>query len=51
MNAKLFTGMGLALALGACVSMPQPNAALETAASMTVLIGAQVQLASLDQTT
>jgi outer membrane protein OmpA-like peptidoglycan-associated protein len=31
MNAKLFTGMGLALALGACVSMPQPNAALETA--------------------
>ena len=27
------------------------NAALETAASMTVLIGAQVQLASLDQTT
>ena len=33
MNAKLFTGMGLALALGACVSMPQPNAALETARS------------------
>ena len=31
MNAKLFTGMGLALVLGACVSMPQPNAALETA--------------------
>jgi len=31
MNSKLFTGMGLALALGACVSMPQPNAALETA--------------------
>jgi outer membrane protein OmpA-like peptidoglycan-associated protein len=31
MNAKLFTGMGLALALGACVSMPQPNAALESA--------------------
>jgi len=31
MNAKYFTGMGLALALGACVSMPQPNAALETA--------------------
>jgi outer membrane protein OmpA-like peptidoglycan-associated protein len=31
MNAKLFTGMGLALALAACVSMPQPNAALETA--------------------
>jgi len=31
MNAKLFTGMALALALGACVSMPQPNAALETA--------------------
>jgi outer membrane protein OmpA-like peptidoglycan-associated protein len=33
MNAKLFTGMGLALALGACASMPQPNAALETARS------------------
>jgi outer membrane protein OmpA-like peptidoglycan-associated protein len=31
MNAKLMTGMGLALALGACASMPQPNAALETA--------------------
>lgn len=31
MNAKLFTGMGLALALAACVSMPQPNAALESA--------------------
>jgi outer membrane protein OmpA-like peptidoglycan-associated protein len=38
MKAKLFTGMGLApalsaLALSACVSMPQPNAALETARS------------------
>jgi outer membrane protein OmpA-like peptidoglycan-associated protein len=33
MNAKLFTGMALALGLGACVSMPQPNAALETARS------------------
>jgi outer membrane protein OmpA-like peptidoglycan-associated protein len=31
MNAKYYTGIGLALALGACVSMPQPNAALETA--------------------
>jgi outer membrane protein OmpA-like peptidoglycan-associated protein len=31
MNAKLITGMGLALALGACASMPQPNAALENA--------------------
>jgi len=31
MNAKLLTGIGLALALGACASMPQPNAALETA--------------------
>jgi outer membrane protein OmpA-like peptidoglycan-associated protein len=31
MNAKLVTGMGLALALGACASMPQPNAALENA--------------------
>ena len=31
MNAKLLTGMGLALALGACVSSPQPNAALESA--------------------
>ncbi|HEY0802027.1 MAG TPA: DUF4398 domain-containing protein, partial [Steroidobacteraceae bacterium] len=33
MSAKLFTGMGLALALCACVSMPRPNAALETARS------------------
>ena len=31
MKAKFYTGVGLALALGACVSMPQPNAALETA--------------------
>ena len=33
MNAKLLTGMTLtlALALGACVSTPQPNAALESA--------------------
>jgi outer membrane protein OmpA-like peptidoglycan-associated protein len=31
MNAKLIAGMGLALALGACASMPQPNAALENA--------------------
>jgi outer membrane protein OmpA-like peptidoglycan-associated protein len=31
MNAKLTTGLGLALALGACASAPQPNAALETA--------------------
>jgi outer membrane protein OmpA-like peptidoglycan-associated protein len=31
MNAKLLTAMGLALALGACVSTPQPNAALISA--------------------
>jgi outer membrane protein OmpA-like peptidoglycan-associated protein len=31
MNMKLLTGMGLALALCACVSTPQPNAALESA--------------------
>jgi outer membrane protein OmpA-like peptidoglycan-associated protein len=31
MNAKLITGMGLALALSACASMPQPNPALENA--------------------
>ena len=31
MNAKLITGMGLAIALSACASMPQPNAALEDA--------------------
>ena len=31
MNLKLITGMGLALALSACASMPQPNAALEDA--------------------
>ncbi len=31
MNVKLLTGMGLALALCACVTAPQPNAALESA--------------------
>jgi outer membrane protein OmpA-like peptidoglycan-associated protein len=31
MNARIFTGAALALALGACVSVLQPNAALETA--------------------
>src|ERR1700689_1851074 len=31
MNARIFTGMGLTLALGACATMPQPNAQLETA--------------------
>jgi outer membrane protein OmpA-like peptidoglycan-associated protein len=31
MNAKIITGMGLSLALCACVSTPQPNAALESA--------------------
>jgi outer membrane protein OmpA-like peptidoglycan-associated protein len=41
MNVKLFTGMGLALALCACVSTPQPNAALESAR-------AAVQAAEMD---
>jgi outer membrane protein OmpA-like peptidoglycan-associated protein len=31
MKAKLFTGMGVVLALGACAGMPQPNPALESA--------------------
>jgi outer membrane protein OmpA-like peptidoglycan-associated protein len=31
MNAKIISGIGLALALGACASAPQPNAALESA--------------------
>jgi outer membrane protein OmpA-like peptidoglycan-associated protein len=31
MNAKLTMGIGLALALGACVTTPQPNASLEMA--------------------
>ncbi|HEY6621058.1 MAG TPA: OmpA family protein [Steroidobacteraceae bacterium] len=31
MNAKLIAGMGLAVALSACATMPQPNAALENA--------------------
>jgi outer membrane protein OmpA-like peptidoglycan-associated protein len=31
MNAKLLTGMGLTLALCACVTTPRPNAALESA--------------------
>jgi outer membrane protein OmpA-like peptidoglycan-associated protein len=33
MNAKLLTGIGLALALGACVTMPETNPALESARS------------------
>ena len=41
MNAKLFTGIGLALALGACATMPQPNPALESAR-------AAVQTAEMD---
>jgi len=31
MNAKLIPGLGLAVALSACATMPQPNAALENA--------------------
>jgi len=31
MNAKILTGISLALALGACASAPQPNAALQSA--------------------
>ncbi len=31
MNARLLSAMGLAMVLGACASMPQPNAALENA--------------------
>jgi outer membrane protein OmpA-like peptidoglycan-associated protein len=31
MNARLLVGMGLAAAITGCVSMPQPNAALESA--------------------
>ncbi len=31
MNTKLLTGTGMALALGACASMPQPNAQLQNA--------------------
>ena len=31
MNAKIMTGLSLALAMGGCVSVPQPNAALESA--------------------
>jgi outer membrane protein OmpA-like peptidoglycan-associated protein len=31
MNARMMTGIGLGLVLGACASAPQPNAALETA--------------------
>ena len=41
MNTKLFTGIGLALALGACATMPQPNPVLESAR-------AAVQAAELD---
>src|SRR5665213_3657152 len=31
MNAKILSGMGLALALGACATVPQPNPVLESA--------------------
>ncbi len=31
MNAKILTGLSFALAMGGCVSIPQPNAALESA--------------------
>jgi outer membrane protein OmpA-like peptidoglycan-associated protein len=31
MNARLLSALGLAMVLGACASMPQPNAALENA--------------------
>lgn len=41
MNAKLFAGIGPALALGACVTVPQSNPALESAR-------AAVQTAELD---
>jgi outer membrane protein OmpA-like peptidoglycan-associated protein len=33
MNAKIVVGLGLALAIGACVSTPRPNVALESARS------------------
>jgi len=41
MNAKLITGIGLALALGACATMPESNPALESAR-------AAVQTAEMD---
>ena len=41
MNAKLFTGMGLTVALCACTTAPQPNAALQSA-------HAAVQTAEMD---
>jgi hypothetical protein len=31
MNAKIMTGLSLALVIGGCASIPQPNAALESA--------------------
>jgi outer membrane protein OmpA-like peptidoglycan-associated protein len=34
MNTKLLTGMGMALLMAACVSTPQPNAALESARTL-----------------
>ena len=41
MNVKLFTGIGMALALGACVTVPETNPALESAR-------ASVQTAEMD---
>ena len=48
MNARLITGLGLALALGACASAPQPNAALETASAQVAAAEADPNVAKYD---
>jgi outer membrane protein OmpA-like peptidoglycan-associated protein len=50
MNAKLFTGVGFALALGACASSPQPNAALESASAQVASAEADPNVAKYDPT-
>jgi outer membrane protein OmpA-like peptidoglycan-associated protein len=48
MNAKLITGLGLAGVLGACVSSPEPNVALETARAQVASAEADPNVAKYD---
>jgi outer membrane protein OmpA-like peptidoglycan-associated protein len=48
MNAKLISGIGLGLLLGACASTPQPNAALEAAQAQVAAAEADPNVAQYD---
>ncbi len=48
MNKKLWSWMGLALLVGACVSTPQPNAALENARTVVQSAEADPNVAKYD---